>query len=117
MRLQAANRIPQTGALLAGEVIFEPGPVRVTALQVSLGGTLQPGAPVLTVTSVKHVVTISLEAVRQAIVRAGDPVSILLPDGVTTADGHLASIAKVAEQPQNVNQNGPLPSPRPSPPR
>ena len=110
IRFQAANGVPQTGALAAGEVIFEPGPVRVTAVPVSRGGMLQPGAPVLTVTSVTHVVTVALEPARQSVVKPGDPVTILMPDGTTNINGHVAAISRVAQQAAAGNPNGQFPT-------
>jgi hypothetical protein len=93
-----------------GEVVFEPGPVRVVADPVPLGAPLSPGAPVLRVTGTKHLVTIQIDVSRQGVVNPGDAVGILMPDGTTTANGHLASISRVASQPAgsyNNNQGGP----------
>jgi peptidoglycan hydrolase-like protein with peptidoglycan-binding domain len=107
-RFQAALGVVQTGSLAAGEIVFEPGPVRVTALPVPLGAPLPQGGPVLQVTGTNHLVTIQLDASRQGIVQGGDAVSVLLPDGTTTVNGHLLSVSRVANQPPaNNNQGGP----------
>jgi peptidoglycan hydrolase-like protein with peptidoglycan-binding domain len=111
MRFQAAIGLSQTGSLAAGEIVFEPGPVRVTAVPVLLGAPLQPGAAVLQVTGTNHLVTIQLDASRQGVVKTGDAVSVLLPDGTTTVNGHLVSVSRVANQPPtNNNQGGPAQS-------
>jgi hypothetical protein len=52
-------------------------------------------------------VTIEVDASRQNIVNPGDPVSILMPDGATSAGGHLLSVSRVATQPAGGNQGGP----------
>src|ERR1700722_14571639 len=65
-----------------GWVVFEPGAIRVASVPGSLGG---PAAgPVLAVTSDRHVVTIALSTAQQSEVRAGDAVTVTLPDGVRT---------------------------------
>jgi peptidoglycan hydrolase-like protein with peptidoglycan-binding domain len=111
MRFQAALGVSQTGFLAAGEILFEPGPVRVTAVPVLLGAPLQPGEPVLQVTGTSHLVTVQLDASRQGVVKAGDAVSVLMPDGTTTVNGHLATVSRVANQPpNNGNQGGPAQS-------
>jgi hypothetical protein len=81
------------GSLSLGLVVFEPGALRVSQVTGSLGG---PAAgPVLAATSDRHVVTISLDVSDQSEVKAGDAVSITLPDGTTTP-GVVSSVGKVA---------------------
>jgi hypothetical protein len=70
------------GWLMLGSLVFEPGALRVSQVTGSLGG--QAGGPVLDGTSTRHVVTISLDASQQTEVKAGDKVTVTLPDGVTT---------------------------------
>jgi peptidoglycan hydrolase-like protein with peptidoglycan-binding domain len=107
-RFQAALGVPQTGSLAAGEIVFEPGTVRVTALPIPLGAALPEGGTVLQVTGTSHLVTIQLDASRQGVVKAGDVVSVLMPDGTTTVSGHLVTVSRVANQPAaNSNQGGP----------
>ena len=81
------------GSLSLGQVVFEPEAIRVSQVAGSLGG---PAAgPVLTATSDRHVVTIPLDASGQSEVKAGDTVSITLPDGTTTP-GVVSSVGTVA---------------------
>jgi peptidoglycan hydrolase-like protein with peptidoglycan-binding domain len=67
-----------------GQVAFVPGTARVSIPQAGVGAAVASGTPLLTITSTTPVVTIALPAAEQAIVRAGERVSITLPDGSTT---------------------------------
>ena len=81
------------GSLSAGQVVFEPEALRISQVTGSLGGPAS--GPVLTATSDRQVVTIPLDAADQSEVKAGDPVSITLPDGTTTP-GLVSSVGTVA---------------------
>jgi hypothetical protein len=81
------------GSLSLGQVVFEPEALRVAQVTGSLGGSAD--GPVLTATSGRQVVTIALDASQQTEVRAGDAVSIALPDGSTTP-GVISSVGTVA---------------------
>jgi multidrug efflux pump subunit AcrA (membrane-fusion protein) len=82
-----------TGSLTLGQVVFKPQALRVAQMTGSLGGTAS--GPVLTATSDQHVVSVPLDASDQSEVKAGDAVSITLPDGSTTA-GVVSSVGTVA---------------------
>jgi hypothetical protein len=95
--LQAARGLPVTGELLLGSVVFKAGPVRVKSVMPRVGQAVQAG-PVLAVTSIRHQVTVQLDASQQGEVRAGERVTITLPDtsttpGVVTDVGTVASAA------------------------
>jgi hypothetical protein len=81
------------GSLSLGQVVFEPEALRVSQVTGSLGGPAN--GPVLTATSDRHVVTISLAVSDQSEVKARDTVSIALPDGTTTP-GMVSSVGTVA---------------------
>ena len=81
------------GSLLLGQVVFKPVALRVSQWTGSLGGPAT--GPVLTATSDRQVVTIPLDASQQSEVKAGDTVSVTLPDGTTTP-GVVSSVGKVA---------------------
>ena len=81
------------GSLSLGQVVFKPEALRVSQVTGSLGGPAS--GPVLTATSDRHVVTIPLDASMQSEVKAGDTVSITLPDGTTTP-GVVSSVGTVA---------------------
>ena len=102
--LQAAHGLDRTGGLALGSVVFEPGPVRVTSVTPTVGATVQAGA-VLSVTSTHHQVVIELDASQQSEVKAGDPVTITLPDNSTTP-GVVAKVGKVATTPSSGDQGG-----------
>jgi hypothetical protein len=95
-RWQAALGLPVTGTVAAGQVAYAPGPLRVTTVTAGLGVPAQPGAAVLTATSPDPVVEAALPVAQEYLVAKGDPVSVTLPDGTTTASGVVASVSRVA---------------------
>jgi hypothetical protein len=82
-----------SGSLPLGSVVFEPEALRVSQVTASLGGPAN--GPVLAATSDRHVVTVSLEVSQQTEVKAGDRVTVALPDGTTTP-GAVSSVGTVA---------------------
>jgi hypothetical protein len=81
------------GSLSLGQAVFEPEALRVSQVTGSLGGPAS--GPVLAATSDRQVVTIPLDASNQSEVKAGDAVSVTLPDGATTP-GVVSSVGTVA---------------------
>ena len=81
------------GSLSLGQVVFEPEAIRVSQVTGSLGGPA--GGPVLAATSDHHLVSIPLDASQQSQVKAGDTVTVTLPDGKTTP-GVVSSVGTVA---------------------
>ena len=81
------------GSLSLGQVVFEPEALRVAQVTGKLGGSAS--GPVLTATSDREVVTISLDVAQQSEVKAGDGVTVTLPDGTTTP-GVVSSVGTVA---------------------
>jgi len=81
------------GSLSLGQVVFEPQALRVSQVTGSLGGSAN--GPVLAATSDRHVVTIPLDVSQQSEVKAGDTVTVTLPDGTTTP-GVVSSVGTVA---------------------
>jgi peptidoglycan hydrolase-like protein with peptidoglycan-binding domain len=100
---QDAHGLADTGQLLLGSVVFEPGAVRVTAVTPTLGETVQPG-PALSITTTARQVTIALDAAQQSDVKVGDPVLITLPDNSTTP-GRISYVGTVATTP-SADQGG-----------
>lgn len=93
-RLQSALGVSDPpGWLPLGSVVFEPRALRVSQVTGSLGGPAD--GPVLAATSDQHVVTVPLDASEQGEVRAGDQVTVTLPDGATTP-GAVSSVGTVA---------------------
>ncbi len=106
-RWQQARGLPVTGTILLGEVVFEPGPIRVTSVTPAAGaavgggaggsaGTGGGGSTVLTATGTKPVVTVSLGVTQEYLVKPGDKVSVTLPDGTSTVAGQVQSVGTVA---------------------
>ena len=95
-RWQVACGLPVTGTVPLGQVGYAPGPLRVTAVTPVLGSPPQPGANVLTGTSPTPVVLAQVPVGQEYLVRAGDEVTVTLPDGVTTTPGVVISVSSVA---------------------
>jgi peptidoglycan hydrolase-like protein with peptidoglycan-binding domain len=95
-RWQAARGVTATGTLAPGDVAYAPGPLRVTSVATKLGGTPQPGQPVVSGTATVRQVSAPLPVTLQHLVHAGDAVTVTLPDGSSTARGVVASVGHVA---------------------
>jgi Putative peptidoglycan binding domain len=106
-RWQKARGLPATGQILLGEVVFEPGPIRVSSVTPSVGAPVGGGGSgggnaagggggtVLTATGITPVVTVDLPVDQEYLVKPGDAVSVVLPDG-TTAGGRVQTVGAVA---------------------
>ena len=92
------------GSLSLGQVVFEPEALRVAQVTGKLGGSAS--GPVLTATSDREVVTISLDVAQQSEVKAGDGVTVTLPDGTTTP-GVVSSVGTVATTTTGQQGQGP----------
>jgi peptidoglycan hydrolase-like protein with peptidoglycan-binding domain len=93
---QQAARLPVTGTVPLGQVAYAPGPLRITAVDPALGAAPQPGAAGLTATSPVPEVTAQLPVSQEYLVHRGDPVTVTLPDGVTTTPGVVMAVSSVA---------------------
>jgi hypothetical protein len=54
---------------------------------------------VLTATSTRPIVTVALDVTQEYLVKPGDAVSIVLPDGSSTVGGHIETVGNVATCP------------------
>jgi hypothetical protein len=79
-------------------VVFLPTAARVVTLQATLGAPAS--GPVLEASSTAPTVSVALNADLQSQVKAGDQVTITLPDGSTTA-GTVTSVGNVATAPSD----------------
>jgi HlyD family secretion protein len=95
---QADRGLEETGAVDAGQVVFLPGQVRVGEHKASVGSGVQPGAPVLEVSSTTRVATVELPADDARIASVGDQVEVELPGG-RTVKGRISEVGKVAKTP------------------
>ena len=81
---QRAQGVAETGFLPLGSVAFLPGAVRATAQVALPGSPVQPGAPVLDLSSADLAVSVPLDPSLRQLVHVGDRVQIQLPEGQTT---------------------------------
>jgi peptidoglycan hydrolase-like protein with peptidoglycan-binding domain len=93
---QAARGLPVTGTVPLGQVAYAPGPLRITGVTPVPGSPPQPGASILTATSPVPVVIAEVPVAQEYLVKAGDSVTVTLPDGVSTTPGVVTSVASVA---------------------
>ena len=115
-RWQKSLGMPVTGEILLGEVVFEPGPIRVTSVTPSAGASVGGGGgsgagagsggaggggggSVLTATGITPVVTVDLPVTQEYLVKTGEAVSVVLPDGTSTVRGRVKSVGSVATCP------------------
>jgi hypothetical protein len=82
-----------SGSLDLGDVVFEPRAIRVTTVIGNLGS--RGAGPVLAATSAFHQIKVDLNTSQESQVKAGDPVTVTMPDNSTT-DGVIDSVGTVA---------------------
>ena len=82
-RWQLAMHQPMTGQITIGEVVFEPGPVRIGAESTALGQAATPGQAPFQATSTTRSVSVPLGPTLPPTL-VGEPVSISLPSGAAT---------------------------------
>ena len=97
-RWQAALGVPQTGVVNLGDVVFQTGPIRVTALHVSPGSPVSAGGQIMDLTAATRVVTVPLNPALGYQVKQGDAVTVDLPDGHTRVPGTVSGVSTVATQ-------------------
>ncbi|MFF0744169.1 peptidoglycan-binding protein [Streptomyces sp. NPDC004111] len=77
---KSLNREP-TGRVGRGEVVFQPGPVKVLAADAALADQVGPDTSVLTIGSTKPVVRARLDQTDGALTSKGTRVEVTLPSG------------------------------------
>jgi peptidoglycan hydrolase-like protein with peptidoglycan-binding domain len=97
-RWQSARGLQATGAIPLGEMVFEPGPIRVTSVTPSVGAPTA-GGTVLTATSTIPIVVVDLDVSEEYLVKPGDAVTVVLPDGTSTVGGRIETVGTVATCP------------------
>jgi peptidoglycan hydrolase-like protein with peptidoglycan-binding domain len=97
---QSALGLQATGEIPLGGVVFEPSPIRVTSVTPSAGAPVGGGSgTVLTATSTTPIVVVDLDVSQEYLVKPGDAVSVVLPDGISTVGGHIETVGTVASCP------------------
>jgi hypothetical protein len=102
-KLQKHLGVEQTGQLELGHVVFLPTAARITSVTAQLGGPA--GGPVLQASSTTRTVSVALSPDLTSEVKAGDPVTVTLPDGRSTP-GTVASVGTVATVSSNNSGEG-----------
>ncbi|QES04531.1 peptidoglycan-binding protein [Streptomyces venezuelae] len=89
---KSLNREP-TGRVGKGEVVFQPGQVKVVSADAALADQVGPDRPVLTVASTRPVVRARLDQTDGPLTAAGTKVEVTLPSGRTAA-GRVAGTVR-----------------------
>jgi hypothetical protein len=103
---QAARGLPVTGTVPLGQVAYASGPLRITGVTPVLGSPPQPGTSIMTATSPVPVVLADVPVGQEYLVKAGDSVTVTLPDGVSTTPGVVTSVASVASASGSASDGG-----------
>ncbi|MEV5569798.1 hypothetical protein AB0L06_07105 [Spirillospora sp. NPDC052269] len=96
--LQDDLGVKRTGTLAKGDAVFVgAAEIRITALQVKLGGRAQPGAAILTASSTRRQVGVDVDASLQDKLKEGQKVMITLPNGSSVKDS-VSSVGTVVRK-------------------
>jgi peptidoglycan hydrolase-like protein with peptidoglycan-binding domain len=112
-RWQATWGLPpghRTGGLAPGQVVFQPGAMRISEIQAAAGTAVRSDQPVLSATSTTRVVTAQVTAERRRLVHIGDQVTVTLP-GVAPFPGTVVRVGRAASTPAASNESGPSSAP------
>jgi peptidoglycan hydrolase-like protein with peptidoglycan-binding domain len=83
------------GVVDLGEIVFRPGPLRISENPLAIGDMVSGGSAVLGASSEDLQVTVALPADEQELLAEGDRVEVVLPNG-TEVDGTVTFVASVA---------------------
>jgi peptidoglycan hydrolase-like protein with peptidoglycan-binding domain len=98
-RWQRAHHLPRTGVIELGQLMFANLPFRVSAVQAKLGTPVAPGTRLLSATSPTAVVEVPVPVDQAYLLHRGAFVTVTLPDAVTTTQGTVADVSRVATLP------------------
>jgi peptidoglycan hydrolase-like protein with peptidoglycan-binding domain len=79
---QKANGLDQTGKLASGDVVVQPGAIRVASLTAQLGAPA--GGDLMKVTGTERAVTVELEQAKQRLAKQGGKVDLSIVGGKPT---------------------------------
>lgn len=119
-RWQKRKGLTRTGEIELGRVVFQPGSRRVSKVEIAAGAAASGGggattatgadsgaaSSLMTTTSTRRIVTVDLEATKQALAAKGDQVSLEMPDG-KDAKGTITSVGRVAEKNATTDDSDP----------
>ncbi|MFE0426174.1 efflux RND transporter periplasmic adaptor subunit [Streptomyces sp. NPDC058953] len=88
--------LEETGVVDLGRVVFTPAAIRVDGLEAAKGGAVQMGGKVLSYTGIAKAVTVELESSDLRLVKKGETVTVVLPDG-TRVPGRVESVSTVIQ--------------------
>lgn len=91
---QKALGVEQTGVLGTGDVVVQPGPIRVASVSAQLGSP--GGGDLMKVTGTERLVTVQLEAAKLRVAKVGAKVDLEITGGGRTT-GTVVSIGKASE--------------------
>jgi peptidoglycan hydrolase-like protein with peptidoglycan-binding domain len=92
---QADRDLTKTGTLTRASAVFRDGATRIAEAKGAVGDQTSPGRPLADLSSTRRVVTVNLDATRQAIARVGERVTIEMPTGGTSR-GRITDVGTVA---------------------
>ncbi|WP_245777622.1 peptidoglycan-binding protein [Lentzea xinjiangensis] len=90
---QKANGLEQTGKLGSGDVVVQPGAIRVASLSGQLGSPA--GGDLMKVTGTERAVTVELEQSKQRLAKQGEKVELSITGGKATT-GTITGISRIA---------------------
>jgi hypothetical protein len=96
--LQRRRGVRADGSLALDDAVFLPEAAQIAKVSANLGGSAQPGAPVLNATSDTLHVQLNLDPSDQSQVKRGDRAQITLP-GNATVMGRVDGFGRIAETP------------------
>jgi peptidoglycan hydrolase-like protein with peptidoglycan-binding domain len=96
-RWQKSINVSTDGTVPFGQVVFQPAAVRLAGWKAAVGDQAGPGGPIVDVTGVRHVISLDLDARRQALAIVGSAITVNLADG-SIAGGHITDVGRVATQ-------------------
>ena len=87
--------VTANGVVELGDLVFQPGPVRIKGVEAEVGEMASPQGPLMEVTDTERLVSVRLDVADQDLAAEGDAVQIDLGAGGTVA-GTVRSVGKVA---------------------
>ncbi len=90
---QKANGLEQTGKLGSGDVVVQPGAIRVSSLTGQLGSPA--GGDLMKVTGTERAVTVELDQAKQRLAKQGEKVELSITGGKPTT-GTITGISRIA---------------------